>query len=148
MTPSDARGPRPVKKANPADYSQYFSAPAPEMVPVISTNIRAFGWTEVEPRVGALVVTFASGATYRYAPVPRQVFDLLLVAESKGGTFNDLVKRGPYAAVRIARLSVNDEQRIQALARALTVDAMMHWTLPEVIGALRGLVGECLSEAR
>lgn len=142
MTTSDARGPNPVKRANPADYSAYFSAPAPQMVRVISTNIRAFGWTEVEPRVGALVVTFASGATYRYAAVPQQVFQLLLVSESKGGAFHDLVKRGPYPCVRT---DTSNERRIQAVALALSGRQR---TFKEIKTALTALVDECLADVK
>lgn len=85
-------------------HEDYLQAPTPELTPVVSSTIAAIGWLEMEPRVGTLTVQFKSGATYVYAPVPVQVYQLLMLpGQSVGGTFHDLVKRGPYVFRPILR---------------------------------------------
>jgi hypothetical protein len=50
--------------------------------------------------LGALDLTFHTGAIYRYFGVPRLVFDQLIAAESKGAYFNQAIRnRFPYRRV-------------------------------------------------
>ena len=52
-----------------------------ELVRVESSMIEAVGY---EPTTQELEVVFTSGKTYRYTGVPREVYEGLLAAESKG----------------------------------------------------------------
>ncbi len=68
----------------------------PEMIYVDSSNIEAIGY---EDRSQELHVRFVSGASYIYYDVPRQIFDNLVEATSKGSFLNREV-RGVYRFTR------------------------------------------------
>ena len=51
-----------------------------------------------------LQLSFRNGASYRYSDVPAEVYDQLLLAESKGKYFN-LHIRNRYAYTKISALS-------------------------------------------
>ena len=59
------------------------------MTEVESSNVEAVAYVE---RRRALRVRFNGGATYEYLDVPREVYDALMAAESKGGFLNREVK--------------------------------------------------------
>ncbi len=61
----------------------------PEMIYVDSSNIEAIGYDEGTLE---LYVQFLSGAYYIYRDVPRQIFDYLMSAPSKGSFLNREVK--------------------------------------------------------
>lgn len=52
-----------------------------DMVPVVSSNIRAIGYAKDFRR---LYVAFSDGTAYRYEDVPKDVFEAFLAAPSKG----------------------------------------------------------------
>lgn len=56
---------------------------------VDSSSLRSIGY---DARTQTLEVEFASGAVYRYAPVPGGVWTALRRAESKGRYFQDFVR--------------------------------------------------------
>lgn len=60
----------------------------PEMIYVDSSNIEAIGYDGT----GELHVQFLSGGYYIYHDVPRETFDELLYAPSKGSYFNREVR--------------------------------------------------------
>lgn len=64
-----------------------------EMIPVDSSNIESIGWDEVDEE---LFITFNSGSTYVYSEVPKEVFDSMMNAESKGKFFHANIK-GKYS---------------------------------------------------
>lgn len=59
----------------------------PDMIYVDSSNIEAIGYED-----GELHVQFISGGHYIYHGVPRQVFDDLMNAPSKGSFLNREIK--------------------------------------------------------
>ena len=61
----------------------------PEMIYVDSSNIEAIGY---EDSTRELHVKFLSGGYYIYQEVPRQIFDDLMMAPSKGSFLNREVK--------------------------------------------------------
>lgn len=61
----------------------------PDMVYVDSSNIEAIGYDDVAQE---LHVQFLSGGYYVYRNVPRQIFDGLMSAASKGSFLNREVK--------------------------------------------------------
>jgi len=61
----------------------------PEMVYVESSNIEAVGYDEASQE---LHVQFLSGGYYVYNGVPRDVFDQLMAAPSKGSFLNREIK--------------------------------------------------------
>ena len=61
----------------------------PEMIFVDSSNIEAIGYDEDNQE---LHVQFLSGACYMYIGVPRDVFDNLMYAPSKGSFLNREIK--------------------------------------------------------
>lgn len=61
----------------------------PEMIFVDSSNIEAIGYDDDGQE---LHVQFLSGACYVYHDVPRQIFDNLLQAPSKGSFLNREIK--------------------------------------------------------
>lgn len=70
-----------------------------ELVDVESSNVSKVGYVPAEDGAGSLVVRFrARGETpvaivsYVYAGVPQDLFDRLLLAESKGSFLNEFVK--------------------------------------------------------
>ena len=62
----------------------------PEMVYVDSSNIESIGY---EDDTQELHVQFLSGGYYIYHGVPRQIFDGLMSAPSKGSFLNREIKR-------------------------------------------------------
>ena len=68
----------------------------PEMIYVDSSNIEAIGYDDDAQE---LHVQFLSGGYYIYHDVPRQVFDGLMFATSKGSFLNREVK-GVYQFTR------------------------------------------------
>lgn len=62
-------------------------------IPVESSNLKQVMWNAW----GILSVEFINGSIYDYMDVPREVFDGLLSAESKGQYFKEHVKAAfPY----------------------------------------------------
>lgn len=68
-----------------------------EMQPVNSGNLESAGYDD---QAQALFIKFKTGQTYRYANVPRRVFDELMAAESKGRYFAAVI-RLEYKAERL-----------------------------------------------
>lgn len=68
----------------------------PEMIYVDSSNIEAIGYDDDAQE---LHVRFLSGVSYVYQGVPRQIFDDLMQAASKGSFLNREVK-GVYGFTR------------------------------------------------
>jgi len=64
-----------------------------DMTPVISGNIRAIGYSDINSR---LYVSFSTGFDYCYFDVPRSVFDDFLAAPSKGSFLRDVIKANRY----------------------------------------------------
>lgn len=60
-----------------------------EMLPVVSTNIAAIGYSDV---FSVLQVDFLNGTRYRYFDIPAQVFRDFLAAPSKGRYLNNVIK--------------------------------------------------------
>lgn len=61
----------------------------PDMIYVDSSNIEAIGYDD---EAQELHVQFLSGETYIYHGVPREIFDDMVNAPSKGSYFNREVK--------------------------------------------------------
>ena len=61
----------------------------PEMTFVDSSNIEAIGYDDDSRE---LHVRFLTGETYLYSEVPREVFDAMLDAPSKGSFLNRQIK--------------------------------------------------------
>jgi KTSC domain len=59
------------------------------MLAVDSSMIR---FVRYDPRGRALHIIFTSGKTYIYMGVPREVYDALLKADSKGEFFNEEIR--------------------------------------------------------
>jgi hypothetical protein len=57
------------------------------LIPVVSTNLKAVGWSYFAPTIQLLEVEFLSGSLYLYYDVPGEVFYGLLLAPSKGFYF-------------------------------------------------------------
>ena len=68
-----------------------------ERVQVGSTNIRSVGY---DPGSSTLEVEFNSGSIYQYLNVPKDEYEGLMSASSKGRYFNTNIK-GEYQDVRI-----------------------------------------------
>ena|SRR3990167_4957654 len=72
------------------------------MYPVVSSNLAALGWY---PNVdgGRLIVRFVSGTVGEYRCVPRELYDRLLAADSKGVFFSAEIRKQankyPYRAL-------------------------------------------------
>jgi hypothetical protein len=56
---------------------------------VISSNLKSVGY---DAEKSILEIEFNSGSIYQYFGVPRNVFDLLMNASSKGGFHSDFIK--------------------------------------------------------
>ena len=63
---------------------------------VVSSNISGVGYE----KEGNLIVGYTSGATYRYKGVPKELYEALLKAESKGRFMNESIK-GHYEYERV-----------------------------------------------
>lgn len=72
---------------------------------VESSNILAIGF---EKETGTLGVTFTSGDEYLYSDVPESIYDELLVAESVGKAFNQMI-RGEYVALKVEDFGDDDD---------------------------------------
>lgn len=57
------------------------------LIPVVSTNLKAVGWSYFAPTIQLLEVEFLSGSLYLYFDVPGEIFYGLLLAPSKGFYF-------------------------------------------------------------
>jgi hypothetical protein len=84
---------------------------------------RALARAGYDTLTGALEIEFRSGATYRYAALPAELYDALLRAPSKGRYFSEQI-RGKYAAERLQRgplapVSLSDGVTIGGFAREL-----------------------------
>lgn len=64
---------------------------------VVSSNIAAVGFDE---DTGTLQVEFSSGTVYEYQGVPKDVYDGLMAAESKGSYFAKHI-RGAYLTAKL-----------------------------------------------
>ncbi len=62
-----------------------------ERKPVTSSNIKSVGYNEVK-RI--LEIEFNNGSIYEYSSVPKEVYDSLINASSKGKYFNVSIKKG------------------------------------------------------
>jgi hypothetical protein len=60
-----------------------------EMIPVVSSNVDAVGYDE---GACALHIRFRDGDTYVYQNVPRDVFDELMAADSKGKYVSRIIR--------------------------------------------------------
>jgi hypothetical protein len=60
-----------------------------DMIPVNSAAMVAVGY---DPERRLMKITFAQGHTYDFCDVPRQVFDELMRAASKGTYYNQSIK--------------------------------------------------------
>lgn len=60
-----------------------------EMIAVQSTNVEAVGYDD---GASALHVRFKNGDTYVYQNVPKQVFEELMAADSKGSYVNRVLR--------------------------------------------------------
>lgn len=68
-----------------------------ELIQVSSSHLRAVGF---DPQMGTLEVEFVSGGIYQYYGVPRNVYDELTGAASKGRFFNAYIRNVyPYSRV-------------------------------------------------
>ncbi len=70
-----------------------------ERVPVDSSSIASAGYA---PDVSTLEVEFRNGLLYQYFAVPKDVFDSLLAAESKGAFVATQI-RGRYPFRQVSR---------------------------------------------
>ena len=57
------------------------------LIPVLSTNLKAAGWTQFDQGLSILEVEFLSGSLYMYYYVPKSIFEGLMSAPSKGFYF-------------------------------------------------------------
>ena len=58
-----------------------------DLVPVVSSNLKAAGWVLYGGWLELLEVEFLSGSLYMYLHVPESVYDGLMAASSKGRYF-------------------------------------------------------------
>ena len=59
-------------------------------MPAVDSSMIRF--VRYDPRGRALHIIFTSGKTYIYMDVPREVYDALLKADSKGEFFNEEIR--------------------------------------------------------
>jgi hypothetical protein len=67
-------------------------------IPIQSSNIKSVGY---DPLTSTLEVEFLNGSQYQYFRVPRQVYEGLIKASSKGSYFYSNIKKGDYPNSRI-----------------------------------------------
>lgn len=68
------------------------------MIPVSSSNLRAVGYNPLQNK---LTIEFNSGSVYEYYNVPKQVYEGLLNASSKGGYHYKYIKNSySYSKIR------------------------------------------------
>lgn len=81
----------------------YFALEPEDMLPVVSSNIAAVAFVEAagEGGLGTLVVDFKGGGRYKYAAVPRPVYEGLLSAPSVGRAFAETVRRAGFKALQV-----------------------------------------------
>ncbi len=65
---------------------------------VVSSNVSSIGY---DPSTQTLEVEFLSGSVYQYYGVPKQIYDEIMRAPSKGQFLHTYVKNG-YAYSRVA----------------------------------------------
>jgi hypothetical protein len=65
---------------------------------VTSSNIGSIGYDETTSTLG---IRFLNGSEYHYYGVPRDVYDGLMGAGSKGSYLNQLVKKSGYSYSRV-----------------------------------------------
>jgi hypothetical protein len=75
----------------------------PKMIPVLSSNID--GVAHLSDLT--LLVTFKSAKTYAYDNVPKDVFDGMQAASSKGNYLNEVIKKGGYAFHLLTNVEVD-----------------------------------------
>jgi len=68
-----------------------------ERVQIVSSNIRSVGY---DPGSSTLEVEFNSGSIYQYLNVPKDEYERLMIASSKGRYFNTNIK-GEYQDVKV-----------------------------------------------
>ena len=64
--------------------TSHADTPSIERKPITSSDLASVGYDE---RARVLEIEFHSGGIYRYLDVPKEIFDALLAAESKGRFF-------------------------------------------------------------
>lgn len=67
-----------------------------ELREVLSSNIRKVGYDE-----GDLIVEYLSGTKYKYKKVPKEIYEAMLEADSKGRFMNNSIK-GKYEYEKIS----------------------------------------------
>lgn len=77
------------------------------MTIVKSSNVSSVGWED-----NALEVVYNGGGRYRYADVPRELFDALLAAESKG-RFLRLVIAPKYEATKVPPRELSEMEKAE-----------------------------------
>lgn len=71
---------------------------AMERIPVQSSNIAAIGYDDTN---AILEVEFLNGSIYQYYGVPRDTYDSLMNAASKGSFLNAFIKKAGYGVTRM-----------------------------------------------
>ena len=69
-----------------------------DRIPVGSTNLISVGYDDA---TSMLEAEFHKSGVYQYYGVPREIFDQLMAAPSKGSYFNAVIKKGGYACARV-----------------------------------------------
>jgi hypothetical protein len=69
-----------------------------DRIPVGSTNLVSVGYDDA---TSMLEAEFLKSGVYQYYGVPREIYDQLMAAPSKGAYFNAVIKKGGYACARI-----------------------------------------------
>ena len=68
------------------------------MISACSTNLVSVGYDDA---TSMLEAEFQKSGVYQYYGVPREVYDQLMAAPSKGAYFNTVIKKGGYACARV-----------------------------------------------
>lgn len=69
-----------------------------DMQPVSSSDLAAVGYDE---DTATLRIEFLKGGTYEYHGVPKDIYDGLINASSKGKYFDQFIKKGGYPYSKI-----------------------------------------------
>lgn len=69
-----------------------------DYTPVSSSNVAAIGYDDASSTLG---VQFLDGSEYHYYGVPRDLYDGLMGAQSKGGFLSQFIKKGGFKYSRI-----------------------------------------------
>jgi lysyl-tRNA synthetase class 2 len=78
---------------------------APPMIPILSTNLRAYGYLPGERR---LRVEFQNGTSYDYADVTGEVVESFMNSDSKGKFFMSSI-RGSYQCTKVEHMPIEKE---------------------------------------